>query len=344
MLEVHAVEAEDHRRHRGDRDPARDLAQVLVVADRELREVGLQHAGEQLVEAGDPLGVADQVVIDVAEVRRGARVERQPGLVGGEALHRRDQRRHRALELEHLALELVDPLGRVGAEAREDVGLDGVDLDVEALEHLGVVVDDAVGDGVEDRARPDAEEVGVGLEVEPHVVQRAALAVADGDHEARAGEHHHLADLDRLGAVHVPRGLEHEEQRVAEHLELRPLVGVDGVLDRQRVQLEALAHRLDDLGARVVEADPDEAVVARVGLARARCRARPGRPAGGPRRRRRSRRRPSRRPCARAAGRSASGRPSRRPSRRSSGIQERPSGGTWRAYARHAARSIFTRS
>ena len=107
---------------------------------------------------------------------------------------------------------------------------------------------------------------GMGLEVEPHVVQRAALAVADGDHEARAGEHHHLADLDRLGAVHVAGGLEHEEQRVAEHLELRALVGVDGVLDRQRVQLEALAHRLDDLGAGVVEADPDEAVAARVGL------------------------------------------------------------------------------
>ena len=37
--------------------------------------------------------------------------------------------------------------------------------------------------------------------------------------------------LDRLGAVDVAGGLEHEEQRVAEHLELRPLVGVHGVLD-----------------------------------------------------------------------------------------------------------------
>ena len=107
----------------------------------------------------------------------------------------------------------------------------------------------------------------MGLEVEPHVVQRAALAVADGDHEARPDEHHHLADLDRLGAVDVAGGLEHEEQRVAEHLELRALVGVHGVLDRQRVQLEALAHRLDDLGAGVVEADPDEAVAAGVGAA-----------------------------------------------------------------------------
>ena len=185
----------------------------------------------------------------------------------------------------------------------------------------------------------------MGLEVEAHVVQRAALAVADGDHEARADEDHHLADLDRLGAVHVAGGLEHEEQRVAEDLELRPLVGVDGVLDRQRVQLEALAHRLDDLGAGVVEADPDEAVLARVGLARARCRARPGRPAGGPRRRRRSRRRPtptssctcagSRRPLAerRRRGAAAGSRTGRRAARS-------------QAYARSARRfrRVFTRS
>ena len=133
VLEVHAVEPEDHRRHGDDRHPARDLAQVLVVAHGELGEVGLQHAGEQLVERRDSLRVAAQVVVDVAEVGRGARVEREPGLVGGEALHRRDERRHRALELEHLALELVDPLGRVGPAAREDLGLDRVDLDGRAV-------------------------------------------------------------------------------------------------------------------------------------------------------------------------------------------------------------------
>ena len=107
----------------------------------------------------------------------------------------------------------------------------------------------------------------MGLEVEPDVVQRAALAVADGDDEARPDEDHHLPDLDRLGAVDVAGGLDDEEQGVAEHLELRALVGVHGVLDRQRVQLEALAHRLDDLRAGIVEADPDEAVAARVGAA-----------------------------------------------------------------------------
>ena len=87
------------------------------------------------------------------------------------------------------------------------------------------------------------------LEVQAHVVQRAALAVADGDHEALAEEDHDLADLDELVAVDVARGLEHDEQRVAAvDLELGALVGVDGVLDGQRVQLEVLPDRLDDPG------------------------------------------------------------------------------------------------
>jgi hypothetical protein len=111
----------------------------------------------------------------------------------------------------------------------------------------------------------------VRLEVQTDVVQRAALAVADGDHEAWAEEDHHLADLDQLLAVDVARGLEHDEERVAaENLELGTLVGVDGVLDGERVQLEVPAHGLDHARARIVQADPHEAVLAGIGLAQGR--------------------------------------------------------------------------
>ena len=95
--------------------------------------------------------------------------------------------------------------------------------------------------------------------------------MANGDHEARAEEDHHLADLDELVAVDIARGLEHDEERVASvDLELGPLVGVDGVLDGQRVQLEVPADRLDHARARVVQPDPHEAVLAGVGLAQRR--------------------------------------------------------------------------
>ena len=71
-----------------------------------------------------------------------------------------------------------------------------------------------------------------------------------------------------LVAVDVAGRLEHDEQRVAAvDLELGALVGVDGVLDGQRVQLEVLPHRLDDPRAGVVQPDPHEAVLAGVGLA-----------------------------------------------------------------------------
>ena len=130
----------------------------------------------------------------------------------------------------------------------------------------------------------------------------------------------------------VAGGLEHEEQRVAEDLELRALVGVDGVLDRERVQLEALADGLDDLGAGVVEADPDEAVAARVGLAERGLELDPAALAVTLVVERRSRRRRPRRPRSPDVRRLADSAPSRTPaSRRGSGNQDRPSGGTRQA-------------
>ena len=114
--------------------------------------------------------------------------------------------------------------------------------------HGLVVIDDAVGDRVEDGARADAEQVRMRLEIQPDVVQRAGGAMTDRDHELRAHEHHDLADLHELVAVDVARGLQHEEQRLSVHLQLGALMRVDGVLDSQRVQVEVLGDSGDDLG------------------------------------------------------------------------------------------------
>ena len=87
--------------------------------------------------------------------------------------------------------------------------------------------------------------------------------MADGDHELRAGEDVHLAELDGLGLVDVAGRAQDAEQGVAVALELGPLVRVDRVLDRELVQRE-LARDLGELLARrAVEADPgDPAAVA----------------------------------------------------------------------------------
>ena len=50
----------------------------------DLREVGLQYPGQQLVEGADALGVARQVIVDVAEVVGGPRVQWEPGLIAGQ--------------------------------------------------------------------------------------------------------------------------------------------------------------------------------------------------------------------------------------------------------------------
>jgi hypothetical protein len=56
------------------------------------------------------------------------------------------------------------------------------------------------------------------------------------------------------------RGARHDEQRVAILLDLRPLMGVVGILDRKIVQLELPLHALSTRHIRLVQADPDHVV------------------------------------------------------------------------------------
>ena len=56
------------------------------------------------------------------------------------------------------------------------------------------------------------------------------------------------------------RGAKDDEERVAVHLDLGPLVGAVSVLDRQVVEAELRLHPAQQLLARLVEPDPDEAI------------------------------------------------------------------------------------
>jgi hypothetical protein len=170
------------------------------------------------------------------------------------------------VELDHLALEQVDAFGRVGALLREDLGLDLLDVVVEPVDHRLVVVHHPVQDGVQHRPGAEAEQVGAALDALADVAEGAGRLVADRDHELGAEEQHDLAELDGLVGLDVAGRLEDHEQGVVVDLQLGSLVGVDGVLDGQLVQVELAPHRRELGRVGLVQADPDEGVVGTGGL------------------------------------------------------------------------------
>jgi hypothetical protein len=110
VIEVHAADPGDERGHRRDRDPRRDAPRVLVLADADLREVGLEDAGQQV-----PVGV--DLVIDAAGVVLASRRYSASGAVStgtgfaDQLIERLDQPSGRAMKRQHLALEPVDAVG-----------------------------------------------------------------------------------------------------------------------------------------------------------------------------------------------------------------------------------------
>ncbi len=108
-----------------------------------------------------------------------------------------------------------------------------------------------------------AEHRGLLLEVEPGGVQLGALAVPDADDEVAADEQVDLAGLDGVVLVDVPEGLEDQEQPVVVALELGTLVGLERVLDGERVQREHLGDPVELVLGRLVHAHPDEVALAR---------------------------------------------------------------------------------
>ncbi len=259
VLEVHAVDAGDQRRHGRHRHVGRDLAHVLVLAHADLGEVGLEDAREQVAVALELVVSAQQVVVDVAEVGPHLGVDHVV-LAAGEPVDRLHERSDAVPELEDLALELVDALGRVGAHPGEDLVLDLVDVLAQTGDRGRVVVHHPVDDRVQHRARPVLQQLGVLLELATHAAQLAGLAVAHGDDVVVAEEDQDLAELDDLGRVDVASRLEDDEDHVGEDLELGALVRVDRVLHGQRVQVELAADRLELLLGGLVQADPGEGV------------------------------------------------------------------------------------
>jgi hypothetical protein len=167
------------------------------------------------------------------------------------------QRLDGPLERDDLPGQLVDAPRHVRVAA-EDLHLDLVDVVLQAVEDGEVVVDDPVQHRVEHRHRAVREQVRVALQPVADLTELRLGGVPDGDDEVRAEEQVHLADLDDLVGVDVAGRAQHHELGAAVALQLGALVGVDGVLDRQRVQPELRRDLVDLVDARPQHADPAE--------------------------------------------------------------------------------------
>ena len=104
-----------------------------------------------------------------------------------------------------------------------------------------VAVDHRVHQRVEDERRAVAQQVRLALGALAHAEEALRRAAAHREHEVGADEDADLADLQLVGG----RELDHVHDRehgVAVLLDLRPLVAVARVLDRQVVQAELALH------------------------------------------------------------------------------------------------------
>ena len=108
-----------------------------------------------VAEAVDPLLDAQGVVLHVAQVA--ALLVVHAGQLDQLSEDARE-RLGRALELDHLARQLVDA-PRDGGAAAEDLVLDLVDVVLETGDDRLVAVDDVVGDAVDDRDRSAGEQL-----------------------------------------------------------------------------------------------------------------------------------------------------------------------------------------
>ena len=183
------------------------------------------------------------------------------------------QRHDRPLELHQLPLELVDPCDpAVHAAGRRRCASTASMSSSTPVGHLEVGVDDPVEDRVDHRPRARARAARAWLSSSARTgASGADVAVPDGDHEVRPDEHHEVAGLDdlaglgQLGVLDVAGGADDQEGHLAVLLDLGALAALDGVLDRELVELEDGRDVLEVGRARLVQAEPDERVVARAG-------------------------------------------------------------------------------
>ena len=129
------------------------------------------------------------------------------------------------------------------------------DFLLNGFEHGRVVVDDEVEDCVENVILAPGQRPRAAFASFAHRSVGRRGAVPDRHDISFADEQMRLAECDAV-AIELCRP-RHDEQGVAILLDLRPLMGVVGVLDGEIVQLELLLHAVQHRDVRFMQSDPD---------------------------------------------------------------------------------------
>ena len=226
----------------------------------ELRaERRLQDRGQQFVERADLVAHADRVVQHVAEVRAhrvGDDVDLPLGeLLSGTSSGETARRSDISSRLSWYSR------ADVVVRSSEDRGLQFLDVLLDRDRDLDEVVDHQVGDRVEHRGGAEASRSGCSSSrrrssASPPCSPWRTVITYGAPRKTMTSpvSTTSLVAVSSL-VLDVPRRLQHHEQRVVVVLELGPLVGVDRVLHRERVQ-SVPARRSTELGLRSARTGP----------------------------------------------------------------------------------------
>ena len=102
------------------------------------------------------------------------------------------------------------------------------------------------------------QQLGLLLAALAHLGKSLLRAAAHGNRELRADEHRDFTGVEF--AVRLLDHVQDDEEHRAVFVDLRPLMALLRVFDRQRVEIELFGHDLELAGLRVLDRHPHEAI------------------------------------------------------------------------------------
>ena len=162
---------------------------------------------------------------------------------------------------------------RARRSLREDLLLDPLELGLDRMQQRKIAVDDGIHERIQNVARAAPQQLGLVLAARAHILKAFLRATAHRQDVVAPDEDVDLADAQLAvdGLDHV----QHREQEIAVLLDLRPLMAVPCIFDRQRMQVELGLHQLQRARIGFQQRDPDEAIgldQIAMDVAAARCR------------------------------------------------------------------------